>query len=220
MDEHAAKKSLGEHTAAVLDKNSLDVQLGRVLVAETQSTALSSVPDEEDAERPEEETVESLALVSEDETFAVQHTTTAGRTFGGINQRTFSAAGQFTTPDSPPFSVQRQPLTAKKVIAHHGPATQNIGHNTRRVRPGERFPEMSTSTLPETIDPARAPTLGRSSPGTAIDGTFLAVNLNKRGLKTDDTPLPQGLAKRQRRAKTRTIMNSQELLMLDSSPER
>lgn len=115
MDEHAAKKSrldLGEHTAAVLDKNSIDVQLGRVLVAETQSTALSSVPDEEaTAARPEEE---SLALVSEDEASAVQHTTTAGQTFGTLNQRTFSAAGQFTTPDSPPFSVQRQPLTAKK----------------------------------------------------------------------------------------------------------
>lgn len=79
----------------------------RVLVEETQSTALSSIPSEdEQVPDPELDTIDVDAMESEDDGPA----RSKGRPFGAMDWRTLSAVGDFTTPDSPPFSVHRQHL--------------------------------------------------------------------------------------------------------------
>ncbi|KAB5596165.1 hypothetical protein CTheo_437 [Ceratobasidium theobromae] len=155
---------------------------GRVLVLDTPSTALSPVPGhtfEEEEEEEEEEEAAGSALEDEDKA-----------TFTTLNQRTRSTLADFATPDSPPFSIHRQPLQRAYM---HALQIQS-SHTSNSAQP-------APSHSREPLD-ARAPTLGRSSPSTT---------LNKRTQRADLQP---GSSKRPRK---RTIIDSQDLL---DSPER
>ncbi|EUC57166.1 hypothetical protein RSOL_209710 [Rhizoctonia solani AG-3 Rhs1AP] len=174
--QHAAKNrtSSSRHSqpSPVHGKNSTLFE-GRVLVEETQSTALSSVPDE----------------VPPNEAMTFEH----DRGFGALNKRASSAfTRSFTNAGSPGFTVQRRPFVQG---SHHAPHPSS---------------ELQAET--------RAPTLGRSSPNRGIPS--LRLTLNKRAATARVEDVPPGTAKRSRKNKTRVLMDSQELLGMDSSPER
>ncbi|CAE6478108.1 unnamed protein product [Rhizoctonia solani] len=172
--QHAAKNrtSSSRHSqpSPVHGKNSTPSGEGRVLVEETQSTALSSVPDED--------------LPDKAMTFERQG-------FGALSKRTSSVFASFANPGSPGFTVQRRPFVQGSTL-HHAPNSSELQAETR------------------------APTLGRSSPNEGIPS--LRLTLNKRAARVEE--VPPGTTKRSRKNKTRVLMDSQELLRIDSSPER
>ncbi|CAE6452308.1 unnamed protein product [Rhizoctonia solani] len=181
--EHAAKNpDHARHTQSgtVHDKNSTAFA-SRVLVEETQSTALSSVPDEDHP--PEEERVMTFER---------------GRGFGALSsRRTGSALASVTIPASPGFTVQRRPFV--------------------QVSSLQSAPKQPDSSASRGQAATPAPTVGRpSSPNE--DASSLRPALNKRSARIED--VPPNPAKRSRKNKTRVLMDSQELLRLDSSPER
>ncbi|CAE6460815.1 unnamed protein product [Rhizoctonia solani] len=185
--QHAAKNpspsSRNIQPGPVHGKNSTQPE-GRVLVEDTQSTALSSLPDED---LPEQESM-----------------TFAGRGFGTLNKRGGSAFASFTNIGSPGFTVQRRPFVQGPNLTQ----TLKLAPNLTK-EPGEPNSSAQQSGTP-------APTLGRSSPSENAPNVLLT--LKKRRAGVEDTP--SGSTKRSRKAKTRVLMDSQELLMLDSSPER
>ncbi|CAE6462239.1 unnamed protein product [Rhizoctonia solani] len=184
--QHAAENSNAQarhiQASAVHDKNSTRpevLQPGRVLVEDTQSTVLSSIPDEE-------EIVEHMA----------------GRGFGALGERASSPFGSFNNPDSPGFTIHRQPFVQSSKLQPPLGLTEEKSN-------GHIFETGSRSV-------SLAPTLARSSsPGNAPS---IRLIVKKRSARAEDVPpVP---TKRSRKTKTRVLMDSQELLMLDSSPER
>ncbi|KAJ1307697.1 hypothetical protein OPQ81_001786 [Rhizoctonia solani] len=193
--QHAAKNpiSSSRHIQASLvhDKNSTQTQVlpGRVLVEDTQSTALSSLPDEDQPEREERVT------------FAV-------RGFGALGKRASSTLGSFTNPGSPVFTVHRRPFVQDSTSAQPlRPAPSLTKEHTTQS-------SLLTSKS-EVSGPRRETTLGRSSPSGNHD---IPLTSKKRPARAEDAP--PGPTKRSRKTKTRVLMDSQELLTLDSSPER
>ncbi|CAE6465799.1 unnamed protein product [Rhizoctonia solani] len=175
--QHAAKNptSSARHTqpSLVHGKNSTRSE-GRVLVEDTQSTALSSVPEEDQP--------------GESVTFE------RGRGFSALGKRAGSAFASFTNPGSPGFTVQRRPFVPESTLQPSPSLPKNQPH-----------PDSSAQAA------TPAPTLDRSSPS-------LRPTLQKRPARVEDAP--PGPTKRSRKTKTRVLMDSQELLRLDSSPER
>ncbi|KDN48810.1 hypothetical protein RSAG8_02797, partial [Rhizoctonia solani AG-8 WAC10335] len=175
--QHAAKNptSSARHTqpSLVHGKNSTRSE-GRVLVEDTQSTALSSVPEEDQP--------------GESVTFE------RGRGFSALGKRAGSAFASFTNPGSPGFTVQRRPFVPDSTLQPSPNLPKNQPH-----------PDSSAQAA------TPAPTLDRSSPS-------LRPPLQKRPARVEDAP-PRP-TKRSRKTKTRVLMDSQELLRLDSSPER
>ncbi|KAF8604549.1 hypothetical protein BDV93DRAFT_605859 [Ceratobasidium sp. AG-I] len=195
----------------------------RVLVEETQSTALSSVPseDEDEAPDPEVDTIDVDAVDSEGDNGPAR---LKGRPFGALDQRTLSAAGDFTTPDSPPFSVHRKGLTVgRNDVLDSLPRTPIQRRVSRPHAPTWSKPRapssiIATSPWPGTAEVARAPTIGQSSARASPESSPLTglTNINKR-LHTTGNAL-HAPAKRQRR--TRILLDSQELELDTSSPGR
>ncbi|CAE6461340.1 unnamed protein product [Rhizoctonia solani] len=185
--QHAAKNpspsSRNIQPSPVHGKNSTQPE-GRVLVEDTQSTALSSLPDED---LPEQESM-----------------TFAGRGFGTLNKRGGSAFASFTNIGSPGFTVQRRPFVRGPNLTQ----TLKLAPNLTK-EPGEPNSSAQQSGTP-------APTLGRSSPSENAPNVLLTLKKRRAGVED----APPGSTKRSRKAKTRVLMDSQELLMLDSSPER
>ncbi|CAE6437945.1 unnamed protein product [Rhizoctonia solani] len=185
--QHAAKNSNAQaarhiQASPVHGKNSPRsevLQPGLVLVEDTQSTALSSVPDEE-------EIVERMP----------------SRGFGALGERASSTLGSFANPGSPGFTVHRQPFVRGSNLRPALDPTRKKS-DERVSETGSRFESL-------------APTFGRpSSPGNEPS---IRLVVKKRTTSVED--VPPAPTKRSRKAKTRVLMDSQELLMLDSSPER
>ncbi|CCO28682.1 hypothetical protein BN14_02680 [Rhizoctonia solani AG-1 IB] len=185
--QHAAKNSNAQaarhiQASPVHGKNSPRsevLQPGLVLVEDTQSTALSSVPDEE-------EIVERMP----------------SRGFGALGERASSTLGSFANPGSPRFTVHRQPFVQGSNLRPALDPTRKKS-DERVSETGSRFESL-------------APTFGRpSSPGNEPS---IRLVVKKRTTSVED--VPPAPTKRSRKAKTRVLMDSQELLMLDSSPER
>ncbi|KAF8674019.1 hypothetical protein RHS04_07491 [Rhizoctonia solani] len=193
--QHAAKNSnvQARHIQAgpVHGKNSTRsevLQSTRVVMDDTQSTALSSVPDEDEA-------VDHMVIG--------RRVPLDGRGFGALSKRASSTFASFTNPASPGFTIHRQPFV------------QGLNLQPALVLQAKEKPEED-NTETGSNSGSLTPTLGQSSSPGNVPNVRLVIK--KRPARVED--IPSAPAKRSRKAKTRVLMDSQELLMLDSSPER
>ncbi|KAG9081225.1 hypothetical protein FS749_007818 [Ceratobasidium sp. UAMH 11750] len=130
---------------------------------ESQLSELSSLPD------PDEDACEVEG--SQDVTVEIRQADAPnGRLFGALNQpnRTCSANFDFSTPDSPPFSVHRQRLNVG-----NGPAasSQILPLASRPQTSTWVIPRKSNSTTapsPGNAGAAQAPSLGHSAPSSPL----------------------------------------------------
>ncbi|KAG9091041.1 hypothetical protein FRC06_000735 [Ceratobasidium sp. 370] len=166
---------------------------------ESQSSVLYSLPDpDEDAREVED----SQDVVAENH----QDNASSGRLFGILNQpnRTRSANFDFTTPDSPPFSVHRQRLNARNCLA----ATKQLLPSSPAA-----FPQAPERAAPGASSPAIMPSpgstnapLGRSSPSWSLRSHTAHPSDSIRQKRANPWQ-SQGVAKR---PKTRKLMTAEE----------
>ncbi|QRV90193.1 hypothetical protein RhiJN_18211 [Ceratobasidium sp. AG-Ba] len=169
--------------------------------AESQSTALSSVPElGELIEEPPDSQVHEIE----------HHAQDAGgtRLFGALNQpeRAHSLNIGFVAPGSPQFSAHRQSIIVEKPSSYV-PTASTRPRVAQRTDP--RVPSATTVGLPSlgTIPPGQAPTLGHPSPQSVF--SYFTSPLAPGGLsqKRGSSSEKQGPAKRQ---KTRILMDLQD----------
>ncbi|KAG9092781.1 hypothetical protein FRC07_011590, partial [Ceratobasidium sp. 392] len=199
----AVPKSSNGHVQALVTEPRLEPSLD--LEDETQSTALTSLPDvDEDARDLEDSQVQ---------TETQENSTPGGRLFGALNQpsRTRSARQDFTTPESPPFSVRPQPLSIGKgsnsrtLTAQQRPLFPCVLHPQPPATQPVSNPTTVKSPLPGSTGDTAVSTLGYSSPSSTLRsnaGHSPTSVLQKRV----STSLRQGVIKR---PKTRKLMTAE-----------
>ncbi|KAG9092873.1 hypothetical protein FRC07_011574, partial [Ceratobasidium sp. 392] len=203
LQEPAVPKSSNGHAQDFVPQPRLEPSVD--LENETQSTALTSLPDIDDDIHEFEDSQGVQTETQED-------STPSGHLFGALNQpsRTRSTRQDFVTPDSPPFSVRPQRLNIGKgsksrtLTQQHPLPSSTLRPQAPATQPVSN-PITVKSPLPGSTGDTAVSTLGYSSPSSTMRshaGYSPTSVLQKRA----STSLRQGVIKR---PKTRKLMTAE-----------